>query len=219
MYARHDLIWLTPAGWAAQLTGVDASNRADALHRWRDNDWPLIVRRREPDAPADIVCAGLAAPPDPASGAKLRIPLRVNASDIARHQRPLPLRAALQAAPENWRAAFTALVADTAGCDMRVYGSFAMQAHTGLHYLRPGSDIDIVFRPTTALQLDAGLTLLAAHATELPLDGEIIFPSGQAVAWKEWHATRDSTMRVLVKAASSVQLRTPDTLRAELEAA
>ena len=229
MFARHDLIWLSAAGWSAQLAALSpvassspaspAGAAPDALLRWRDNDWPLIVRRREPDSPADIVCAGLAAPPDPATGVKLRIPLRVNASHIARHERPLPLLAALNAAPSGWQSAFATLADRAAGFDMRVYGSFAMQALTGQRYLRPSSDIDIAFYPRNAGQLDAGITLLAASAPHLPLDGEIIFPNGQAVSWKEWHAASDSTARVLVKAASAVQLRTPAALRAELEPA
>jgi len=229
MFARHELIWLDAAGWSAQLAGqpdaaatspaAPAGAARETLLRWRDNDWPLIVRRREPDAPDDTVCSGLAAPPDAATGAKLRVPLRVNASHIARHARPLPLSAALHAAPSAWQSAFAALAAAAEGRDMRVYGSFALQALTGLPYLRPSSDIDIAFYPQNAAQLDAGVTLLAAHTAHLPLDGEIIFPSGQAVSWKEWHATRDSSARVLVKAASAVHLRTPDTLRAELEPA
>jgi phosphoribosyl-dephospho-CoA transferase len=229
MFARHELIWLTPAAWSAQLAGlpdaasvstaVPAGAARDALLRWRDNDWPLIVRRSEPDAPDDIVCAGLAAPPDAATGARLRIPLRVDASHIVRHERPLPLLAVVHAAPSAWQSAFATLADLAAGYDMRVYGSFALQALTGLPYLRASSDIDIAFYPQDAAQLDAGVTLLATHAAQLPLDGEIIFPSGQAVSWKEWHATRDSSARVLVKAASAVHLRTPDALRAELEPA
>jgi phosphoribosyl-dephospho-CoA transferase len=217
MYARHELIWLAPAGWDAQPATSDATRAM--LQRWRDNDWPLIVRRREPDAPADVVCAGLAAPPDPASGTRLRIPLQVEASYISRHERPLPLQVAAPAAPEVWRHAFAALAAAAGAYDMRVYGSFAMQALTGQSYLRPTSDIDIVFHPASASQLDAGVALLAAYAATLPLDGEIVFPSGQAVAWKEWHAAQDTTARVLVKAASTVQLRPPGALRAELEPA
>jgi len=233
MYARHDLIWLTTAGWSAKLAAhaapvgtqpraaapVAAASARAALALWRERDWPLIVRRREPDAPDGAVCAGLAAPPDRASGAKLRLPLQIDARYIARHERPLPLQAVLAALPPTWRAQFAALAADAASYDIRVYGSLSMQALTGQPYLRPGSDIDLVFRPTSAQQLDAGLALLAAHSAQLPLDGEIVFPSGQAVAWKEWHAAQASAARVLVKAHATVNLRAPGALRAELELA
>lgn len=274
MFARHDLIWLTPLGWYAQLAahprplGADgdplppaaqatvrppAPDRGvrttaaggvatlpgadgDAVHsatssavlaartvleRWRDKSWPLIVRRREPGTPEGFICAGLAAPPDRATGAKLRIPLVIDARHIARHERPLPLHTAQQALPAHQQEAFNAFadVADAAQFDMRVYGSLAMQALTAQSYLHAASDIDIVFRPANPQALDQGVALLAAHAAHLPLDGEIVFPSGEAVAWKEWHASHTSGARVLVKKASCVALRPAGELRMELEAA
>jgi len=214
MFARHDLIWLKPAAWDALCTAQAAT--LAALQRWRDADWPLIVRRREPDTPDDIICAGIAVPPD-ADGTKLRIPLLIPASHIAHHRAPLALHEVLPALPERWHAAFDAFAEDAAAYDMRVYGSLALQALTGQPYLRDGSDIDIQFRPSSIQQLDEGSRLLASHLANLPLDGEIAFPNGRAVAWKEWHAARENTARVLVKATGSVHLATTDSLRAALE--
>jgi len=73
--------------------------------------------------------------------------------------------------------------------------------------------------PTSRDQLRAGLTLLAQHAALLPLDGEIVFPSGRAVAWKEWLLV-DATprgMRVLVKDGRQVSLQRADLLLEELQ--
>jgi phosphoribosyl-dephospho-CoA transferase len=240
MYARHDLIWLTPLGWYAQLAahpralGAAADVDLDAVHtatsaavlaaravleRWRDRGWPLIVRRCEPGTPDDALCAGLAAPPDRATGAKLRIPLVVDRRHIARHEHPLPLQAVLPTLPARLQANFADFATAAERFDMRVYGSVAMQALTAQVYLHPASDIDVVFRPTTLQALDAGVALLAEHAQHLPLDGEIVFPSGEAVAWKEWHASHAGNARVLVKKASCVLLRPAEALRTELEAA
>jgi phosphoribosyl-dephospho-CoA transferase len=47
----------------------------------------------------------------------------------------------------------------------------------------------------------------------LPLDGEIVFPSGDAVAWKEWAGAE----RVLVKRASAVRLAPVAELLSTLE--
>ena len=46
--------------------------------------------------------------------------------------------------------------------------------------------------------LDAALALLGKHAQRLPLDGEIVFPGGRAVAWKEWAAARAGARRLPV---------------------
>ena len=73
--------------------------------------------------------------------------------------------------------------------------------------------------PRDRAELDAGTLLLASHLDKLPLDGEILFPSGQAVAWKEWFTTSAHTERVLVKSQASVKLGTRAELRAELEPA
>ena len=56
------------------------------------------------------------------------------------------------------------------------------------------------------MRCDAGLALLERHAATLPLDGEIVFPSGAAVAWKEWLSASRNEARVLVKDAGAVRL-------------
>ena len=109
------------------------------------------------------------------------------------------------------------VTASLVGTDIGVANLAALQALTGQPYLRDGSDIDIQFRPSSIQQLDEGSRLLASHLANLPLDGEIAFPNGRAVAWKEWHAARENTARVLVKATGSVHLATTDSLRAALE--
>lgn len=220
MYPRHDLVWLTREGWQLLLASASQATPAHAaIFRWADADWPLVVRRNDADARADDICLGLAAPPHPVSGAKLRLPLRVPARHIARHSAPSPLDAAVHALPARWQASFARLVQASAGFDLRVFGSLALQALTGQAYLRDASDIDLLFRPRDNAELDQGMLLLAGYLDELPLDGEIIFPGGQAVAWKEWISARAHTERVLVKSQASVKLGTRAELRAELEPA
>lgn len=252
MYARHDLAWLSGAGWQRVLAATPAGTPAHAaLARWAGADWPLIVRRRDNarhnagDAArrsvdqalggghaalgggehacdsAGEICLGLAAPPDPASGAKLRIPLHVLSRHIERHSAPLRLEAVVHALPPRWQAPFARLSKASERLDLRVFGSLALQALTGQPYLRDASDIDLLFRPRDAEELDEGALLLASLLDELPLDGEIVFPSGQAVAWKEWFTAGAGTgsERVLVKSQSDVKLGTRTELRAELEPA
>lgn len=214
--SRHDLAWLNRQGWDAAIAGARPEHRT-ALARWQKNDWPAIVRRRDADAAPDQVCLGIPLPPDTASGNKIRISLRVESSHIGHTSPPLPLRAAPLDGKLAALEALTRPTASTAEIALHIYGSFAMQALTGESYLTPSSDIDLLFYPICKPQLDAGLALLAAQAKLLPLDGEIVFPGGAAVSWKEWLQATANRSRVLVKELHAVRLAEPAQLLALLE--
>lgn len=200
MFSRHDLVWLTPAGWDA----------APELPAWRERDWPAVVRRHEAGVAPDAVCLGIPLPE------RQRVALVASTAAIARTAPPLPLIDAIAAAPPQWLAGLVALQRAATELDLRIYGSLAMASITGLPYLRAASDIDLLLRPADRHALDAGLALLEAHAQLLPLDGEIVFPSGDAVAWKEWLAACRAPARVLVKSLHAVRLADPAQLLATL---
>lgn len=218
MYARHSLVWLTAAGWEAARAAAPPEHGA-AIERWRDAGWPLVVRRRDPNAGDAELCLGLALPPDPLSGDKLRIALRAPLATVARGAPPLALKDVLAAAPEQWRRDLALLNEAGVGLNLRVYGSLALQTLTGLAYLRPTSDIDLLLAPLTEHQLRAGLALLRRYAEDLPLDGEIVFPNGDAVPWKEWLSAEASHARVLVKGRDGVHLAPLSALLATLRSA
>jgi phosphoribosyl-dephospho-CoA transferase len=180
------------------------------------------VRRSDLDQAPGQVALGLALPPRAEDGRKIRIPCRVAAQEVRRCEAPLPLplAQALGALP-RWDAGLAALASGAAnqGIDLRVYGSLALQVLTGQEYLTATSDIDLLVHPRDAAELDAALALLRTHAAVLPLDGEIVFPGGRAVAWKEWLAARAGApgSRVLVKEMARVSLATTEVLLAALE--
>jgi phosphoribosyl-dephospho-CoA transferase len=212
MNRRHDLVWLTRAGWHAAVTADPGHD--GALRDWYENDWPAVVRRQDASAGDAVVCLGIPLPIS--SGVRQRLSLVAHVDHIARRTAPVTLADALAAAPPAWLAGLVALARDAAGLDLRVYGSLAMESVTGAPYLRPESDIDLLLRPSTRTELRAGLALLAHHAALLPLDGEIVFPSGDAVAWKEWLAARRDQARVLVKSLHAVRLQDPALLEGSL---
>lgn len=222
MLARHSLAWLTPEGWRQAEAACDAGCRDD-IARWRQADWPTIVRRRDAHATDEQCAVGLALPPDPASGYKRRLALQALLAHVAKVLPPLAMKEAIATAPAPWRSPLADLdrAARKAGVPLRVYGSLALQALTGQSYLTASSDIDVLCYPVTREQLTAMLALLQATAAQVPLDGEIVFPSGQAVAWKEWLAADNGVtgVRVLVKDDRSVYLAKPSELRDTLEAA
>jgi phosphoribosyl-dephospho-CoA transferase len=213
MYSRHDLVWLTAQGWKEAAASV-RPGELRSLALWERQGWPAVVRRRDVGQPAGIVSLGIALPPAGADAPKERIALRVPVQHVARREQALPLPAAMAAAPEAWRAGLGAL--DGAGMALRAYGSLALQAITGLPYLSPRSDIDLLLAPHSRSELDAGVAALSRHGKALPLDGEILFPCGSAVAWKEWRDARDGA-RVLVKTMDAVRLDTRAALLASLE--
>ena len=218
--SRHDLVWLTDAGWQAARARALHASPADeaALAQWQRNGWPAITRRRDADLPASAeeICLGIPLPPDPASGIKRRIALRARLNEVAKISPPLPLFSCLPAAGQ-WQTGLGVLAGRTADLQLRTYGSLAMQTLTGLPCFTPTSDIDILFTPSSAAQLQQGLDLLAHFATLLPLDGEIVFPGAGAVSWKEWLSARASHSRVLVKEMTRVRLADPAELLALLE--
>lgn len=241
MHSRHELVWLSREGWAAvqaQTGPTDRTPASDfgAVARWRANDWPLVVRRRAPELKDSQIALGMPLPPAP-DGSKRRFACIVDARMVARWQAPLTLAEAAHAAPARWQAPLQALLADctrsaaalprrpfTTGdaavplCP-RVFGSLAMQAMTGLSYLRAESDLDLLLAPESRAELAAALALLQRHGASLPLDGEIVFPGGVAVAWREYATAAASPLigaRVLVKDGDGVRLATRESLEASL---
>lgn len=212
---RHSLVWPTASGWDRVRADTIAEPVAirEALVRWRNADWPLVVRRAEPGTREDSLAVGIALPPHADTGVKPRIAAVVALDQVRDFEQPVSLPSVLEAAPLQWRSALLALhleAIDTLPM-LRLFGSVAWQSITGMRYLRSASDIDLLLLPQTRAMLDAGVALLRRHAATLPLDGEIMFPSGEAVSWKEWDSVRGAdaapaSARVLVKTRSNVSL-------------
>ena len=220
MYARHDLVWLCGQGWR-QARDMAPAHCRDMIEAWRQADWPAIVRRADADLLPDQLSLGIAMPPRPGDACKMRIGFRAKQSEISKVSPPLSIAQIREAAPAAWHPFLSALDSGAAsqGLSIRVYGSVALQALTRQPYLTAASDIDVLLQPATRVQLHRGLDLLNLYSHHLPLDGEIVFPNGLAVAWKELsaalHATRGH--RVLVKEMHKVSLATPDALLATME--
>lgn len=219
MAGRHNRVWLTLQGWQHALENAPAAYR-DEMAAWRDALWPVIARRADADVRCDDVCLGIALPPRPACGTKPRIALRVRRAHVSRVLPPIELETIAAAIPPGWQDAYRSLVRDAAAsaCSLKVFGSVALQAMTGMAYITPSSDIDVLFHPTDQTGLKQAVALLERHAPYLPLDGEFVFPTGEAVSWKEWsQAMRsDKQQRVLVKGAQAVRLATTADLLATL---
>ena len=95
------------------------------------------------------------------------------------------------------------------GIELRVFGSLAWQALSGLPYLTSQSDIDLLWHPKSRRQLQQGIELLACweQTSGLRADGEVLFGGTSAVSWREWSALQTGDeRRVMVKRESSAEL-------------
>jgi len=208
-WRRQQLVRLSTEGWARILAAPWDDEARDCLALWARRGLPLVVTR-QPPSQADVLATGL---PAPASHRRRRIAVAVAPRDVrlvdefpgaaaVTHQLPPALAPA-------WHALLGALSAD--GCAARVYGGHGWQALTGLAYLNPASDVDLLLPVRSAAQADA-VSRRLAHAQEQGwsgprLDGELLFDDGAAVAWREWLAYREGrTAQVLVKRLHGVAL-------------
>lgn len=211
---RHDLVWLDPGVDAGRF--VTAAEHVDCARSWVKQGRPLVVARQsEPAArQADQMILGFTLPSAPV---RKRIALRAPRAAIIRHSRPLLLLDAIDHAPRSWRAGIYSLHAlcAKAGAVPRVYGSLSSQAFTGARFLDAASDLDLLLECSEATRLHALLAALETFPMQMPrIDGEILAPTGWAVAWRELAgAIRAGTPRqVLAKSDGETRLIPVDQL-------
>lgn len=209
-FARHTFVWLRSDG--ALLQPARGSDESVVMHAWAQARRPFIVRR--PDAPsssgtggADTVSLGLPLPP--AMG-KRRIAFNTATESIVRSTAPPTLAHVRPHAPYEWRKdlALLARMAQAKDLDLRVFGSLAWQALTGLPYVTAYSDADLFVCLRDRVMLRHAIEILAGweRQTARRADAELWFPGERAVAWREWRDLSSDAGRVLVKTRSSVVL-------------
>ena len=227
-WQRHQLVWLSAAGWQAVLSGPAdeapwSDSARDCLQHWAAHGLPLVVTRQPAPLTAALTGYGAlplaghgASPPTPRTPltpltlglvaplcwGRQRLFVRAPAAAVQRVG-AFPLAVDITgelpaAACKDWRTLCAALQA--VGVEARVYGSHGWQALTGLACVREGtSDIDLLLPCATPAQADAATTLLARAARTLPrIDGECVFADGAAVAWREWVEWRAGAVRQLL---------------------
>jgi len=98
--------------------------------------------------------------------------------------------------PRAWQALCASLAALRAPA--RVHGSHGWQLLSGLAYVHATSDIDLCCAVDDAAHADAVASALQDFRAAARLDGELCFPDGRAVAWREWQAWRAGRCRALL---------------------
>jgi phosphoribosyl-dephospho-CoA transferase len=206
MGGRHELLSVAPADWhlavnCSQSVAVLLPEVRHLVESWALRGWPVICRRRLPDDPAGSLAVGLPLPP---SLGKQRLSFAVHRQSAVRPFAPVSLAQSSACVPKAWSRQVSGVgsLASRIGLQPYVFGALLWQHLTGLPYLRPESDIDLLWpgpdRRGSGLLLD-GLDMLD-QIGPARLDGEILLPSGAGVNWRELRqalATPNGT--VLVK--------------------
>jgi phosphoribosyl-dephospho-CoA transferase len=213
---RHDLVYLHPdAPFETPCAEV-----GDPF--WRSaRDWiaagrPLVAARQA--LASERVLLGLCLP---LAQQRKRLSIQVGRSAVAEIRRPLAIEHCCPHLPAVDAEVLRRLATRAATCSARtgIFGSLAWEALSGENYRHAESDIDLIVDVETMAQFDAMLSALQQAAGQLScrLDGEIRFPDGNAVAWREVAANRASpAAAVLVKGPQEVALQPLQSLLATL---
>lgn len=210
--ARHDLIWLTPAGAMAATSRLEPGDRI-LVRQWLGRGLPLIRTRTRSDDPPGWLPLGLPLPP---SLGKRRLALSAPGRQIERWCAPPLLMEVIESAPAAWREALVSLEqgARQLHLTLRVFGSLAWQHLSGDTYLSEDSDLDLLWCPADQTQLQDGLALLQSweRKSGLRADGEVLLPQG-GVAWRE---LASEPAQVLMKGERLVRLLPLSSIHATL---
>jgi phosphoribosyl-dephospho-CoA transferase len=187
---RHQLAWLSDAGWQQILAQTWTVAEQDCLQHWACHRLPLVVTRQTASEAAHTVALGL---PAPARWGKRRIALAVPHSALLYFDAFPRASEMLGLLPPTARALWRELceALSTVDATARVYGSYGWQRLTGLDHVHAASDIDLCIAVSDMAQADTVATLLKSFVVQrLRLDGELVFDDGAAIAWREWEAWR-----------------------------
>lgn len=208
---RHQLLRLNLAGWSAvQARPWDEIARACLAH-WAAKSLPLVVTQQGAGLPDDVIALGL---PGPIQWQRRKFALQVGYECVLASDE-FPDTSAITnllkpSARPYWSDLCSAL--QQLGSTARVHGSHGWQQRTGLAYLHDASDLDLNLSVSNPMMADAIAAVLQTTAFDGPrLDGELVFPDGAAVAWREWLQWRaGDTDRVLVKRLTGATLESSD---------
>jgi phosphoribosyl-dephospho-CoA transferase len=211
--ARNHLVWIEEAAWQEVVARVTDEQAREIVAHWRKQHLPLVVSSQPAGIVAGRVALGL---PAPRCWSRRRLAFDVALSAICEHG-PFPT---LRQATRQYRWPGAAVELDHAlvslGGAAYVYGSHGWQLLTGLAYLHEGSDIDLCIEVSDFETACAVVPHLQRVELDRRVDGELVFPEGSAVAWREFSQVLvRRTGEVLVKRLEGPRLVGVDVLRRE----
>ncbi|MDO9479716.1 MAG: malonate decarboxylase holo-[acyl-carrier-protein] synthase [Hydrogenophaga sp.] len=207
---RHQLAFVTADGWKNVLARTWGEPIKAGLTHWAAQGLPVVVTRQLPARAntAGRIALGVCLPE---TWERQRVALQLMPKQLSMFTEFPPLTASLGALSALERKAMRHLAASLAANHLqaRVYGSVGWQTVTGLPYLHDHSDIDLWLAVKDAHAADTAVHFLQqVEGLKRRVDGELVFPDGAAVAWREWAAWRQGRcQRLLVKHLLGQELR------------
>jgi phosphoribosyl-dephospho-CoA transferase len=204
---RHDLVRVDRRAWERVMRARPELAAEPLVRDWVSREWPLVVRRRhehEASLGSESVPLGLPLPP---GAGKRRLSFVFAREAVIAISPPVTIASAMGVAPAHWRNTLARL--QEICPDLRVFGSLGWMTLTGLSYLTPVSDLDLLvplIEATDTAELLAGLRALDIEAP-MRLDGEIVRRDGAAVNWRELDR---GPGKILVKSLNGVVLAERD---------
>jgi len=207
---RNQLLCVDSAGWA-RIGAHDWDAQAQTIFsHWRTHQLPLVVCRQRAETQPNHVCMGL---PSPQQWSRRRVALTVCLDHLTAHAGFPTLGQVVQT--NHWDSAVIELsdAIEKLGAKAHVYGSHGWQWLTGLTYLHEASDLDLSLSVNSWEMASHLVHCLANTAIHCRVDGEIVFPQGQAIAWRElYQLIQGKTLQVLMKDRHSIKLRSQEEL-------
>jgi phosphoribosyl-dephospho-CoA transferase len=219
---RHDLAYVSNGALVRTEGGHPLPPLLQTwLSEWIAAGKPLVVARQKfsPNATPPQIQLGAALP---LRLGRAKVACSVAGASLACITPALSIERASGVLPVRERSVLARLsgLAESLGIALGVYGSTAWECLSGESYRRSDSDVDVICDVERRDALEPWLCAMeaAARALEDHLDGEIRFPGGDAVAWRELARAGlvNGETRVLVKSSDGVAFATVGSLLEKL---
>ncbi|NOK09958.1 malonate decarboxylase holo-[acyl-carrier-protein] synthase [Corallococcus exercitus] len=180
---RHDWVYLG-AGWAEQLRSPPGPDVLAQVTAWREQGRPFAVTRQDIPDQDDELRLTLTLPD------RRHLSLHVALPAVERRLPPPTVQEVRPSAPGAWGPALDDVIALGTALDLTVgvFGSLAWQHRSGVPFVRPLSDVDLLFAPARWSDVERllfGLEAVSRRHSVVRLDGEVLLPDGGAVSWRE----------------------------------
>jgi phosphoribosyl-dephospho-CoA transferase len=185
---RHSFAWITDSGSPTKLAeGETSLNDVICLRNWLGRGRPVIIRRPCRSEDGKSVYVGLSLPPDPG---KRRLAFRLPFSSLANVVEPPLWTECTEASSESSELAGPILsVIEAAKLSLQTFGSYAWQHYTGLSYVTPNSDIDLVVPINRREDWQRFRQLMSeTQTTDQRVDLEINLNGDASFNWREFAA-------------------------------
>jgi phosphoribosyl-dephospho-CoA transferase len=205
--SRNQLVWISDSAWQEIEAAQPDAQAREIVGHWRAKHLPLVVRRQPDDVAAGRLALGL---PAPLRWARRKLAFDVSL-DAVQMVGAFPTLLQVARRQRSWRSAAVELSNGLvlARANVRVYGSHGWQALTGEKYLHRDSDIDLHIEVPNVDVARAATNLLQAARLPRRLDGELVFPDGSSIAWREFDRVLAlRTTEILVKSLRGPRLVT-----------